>query len=369
MNESSATRYQRLRRTAQVVRLSVGAAWLSIVVFTPLGRATAAWATRVAPDVPFAVFATSLILVWEVVALPAGLAAAVRAERRFRRTTTPIRALAASQVRDAFTGTVVAVGATAVVWLSLSTLGAWWWVAVGLMGAPVLLGATAVAGMTVRTAAASRPLARQALADRLSSLAERACGRRVPVREWSDPASAGATAVVTGVGASGAILLSHELAADWHEDEVAVVVAHELSHHAHHDLWRKAGLDGAMLMAALGMAHLAVERLGPDLGVAHRADLTALPLIGLTAWLTWWALRPLRLAQSRAHERAADRFALALTGNPDAFRTAVRRLAAQHLAEERPSTVTRWFFHKHPTIDERLAFASRRLTDGRRPVR
>lgn len=359
MNESSATRYQRLRRTAQVVRLSVGAAWLSVVVFTPLGRWTAAWTAEVVPGAPFLLFAAVLVLVWEAVALPAGLYAAIRGERRFRRTRTPLRTVAADHARDALTGTLLAVGAAAVVWTGLTTLGSRWWIAVGLLGAPVLLVATAVAGLTVRTPGASRPLTRQALADRLSALAEQACGTRVAVREWTDPAVTGATAVVTGVGASGAILLSRELAADWSEDEVAVVVAHELSHHARHDLWWKAGLDALVLMAALGVAQTVTVRFGPGLGVPQPVDLAALPLIGLSAWGTWWTLRPLRLAQSRAQERAADRFAIALTGQPEAFRTAVRRLAAQHLAEERPSALTRWFFHKHPTLDERLALASR----------
>jgi len=34
---------------------------------------------------------------------------------------------------------------------------------------------------------------------------------------------------------------------------------------------------------------------------------------------------------------------------------ALRRLGEAHLAEERPSRFARWFFHRHPTIEERLA--------------
>jgi hypothetical protein len=29
-------------------------------------------------------------------------------------------------------------------------------------------------------------------------------------------------------------------------------------------------------------------------------------------------------------------------------------MAAHHLAEERPSALTRWFFHRHPTVEERI---------------
>jgi STE24 endopeptidase len=354
LNESTGTRFQRLRRTGQVVSLSVGALWLLVVITTPAGRSLARWAEAVTPAWTVVTFVVCLVLVWEVVALPAGVYAAVRGDQRFRKGRTPVATIVGHQVRDALTGTVVAVAGALVVWTGLDVLGPWWWVGVGVLLAPLLVGATALAGVTVRATSGSLPVTRDALVARLSQMAEQACGRRIPVREWTDPSTSAPTARVTGIGASGAILLSRSLVTDWSDDEIAVVVAHELSHHAHHDLWRTAALDTSVLVVALGMAHLAVVTLGPALGVTGMSDPMVLPLIGGTAWAMWWVLRPVRLAQSRAHERTADRYAIAMTGNPEAFRAAVRRLAAQHLAEERPSALTRWFFHRHPTVEERL---------------
>ncbi len=60
---------------------------------------------------------------------------------------------------------------------------------------------------------------------------------------------------------------------------------------------------------------------------------------------------------SRWQERRADAFALELTGGAAEFRAALRRLAARHLVEERPSRLTRWLYHRHPTVAERLRFA------------
>ena len=336
-----------------MVSLSVGAAWLSVVLFTPLGGAIARWAERVSPAWAFVLFVGTLVLIWEVVAFPVSLFATVQGERRFRKNRLALPALLANQARDAATGIAIVVVGAWVIRLSIQWAGPWWWLAVGALGAPLLLLMTALAGVSVRVAPGSRPLPRQALADRLSTLAHRACGRRVPVLEWSDPAAA-PTALVTGVGASGAILLSREMVADWSDDEIEVVVAHELSHHARRDLWRKASLDALVLLVALGAADRMVAVVGARLGAADVASLTALPLMALTAWVMWWILRPLRLAQSRAHEREADRYAIALTGNVEAFRTAIRRMAAQHLVEERPSAFARWFFHRHPTAEERI---------------
>jgi STE24 endopeptidase len=62
---------------------------------------------------------------------------------------------------------------------------------------------------------------------------------------------------------------------------------------------------------------------------------------------------------SRWQERRADQFALAVTGQAAAFAAAVRRVGERNLIEDRPDTLTRWFFHRHPTIEERLAMAGK----------
>jgi STE24 endopeptidase len=66
---------------------------------------------------------------------------------------------------------------------------------------------------------------------------------------------------------------------------------------------------------------------------------------------------PVSHAMSRTFERSADRFALDLTRNPSAFISAMRRLGAQNLAEERPSRVVQWLFYSHPPMHDRIAAA------------
>jgi len=34
-------------------------------------------------------------------------------------------------------------------------------------------------------------------------------------------------------------------------------------------------------------------------------------------------------------------------------------MAAQNMAEERPTRAARWMFHTHPTVDERIEHAAR----------
>jgi STE24 endopeptidase len=82
------------------------------------------------------------------------------------------------------------------------------------------------------------------------------------------------------------------------------------------------------------------------------------PLLILATGAVSLLLSPLGNAWSRHNERRADRFAVRLTARPDAFISAMRRLGSQNLAEERPSAPVVWFFHTHPTIEERIAAAA-----------
>ena len=99
--------------------------------------------------------------------------------------------------------------------------------------------------------------------------------------------------------------------------------------------------------------------LGPRAGLTSLSDPAGLPLVLLAAGGVSLLLMPAALALSRSHERRADRFALDLTRNPSAFASAMRRLGAQNLAEERPSRVVQLLFYSHPPLAERLDAAAR----------
>ena len=138
-----------------------------------------------------------------------------------------------------------------------------------------------------------------------------------------------------------------------------MVLAHELGHHVHNDIWRALALESVLVVAGCLAAEIALARLGPLTGLEGRANPAGLPLVAAAAAAVSVGLMPLGLALSRRHERRADRFALALTGNAAAFQSAMRRLGAQNLAEETPSRLVQWLFYSHPPLEERLEAARR----------
>ena len=365
MNESKAARYQRYRRRAESAGVVSGAAMLALLALTPLSRWLSAGALGFGvglPDLPRAglalvIFVILIVVAWELAVLPAMLYLGLRVDRRFANSSIAVEDVLAAQAHAALVALPAALVAGMALMLSVWTAGTWWWALAGALLAGALVAALHGAPRLLARLADVRPLARADLAARLNGLAARA---QVPVRgveEMQLDDADRTTAMVAGAGRSRRIFVSSELLRAWSDDEIAVVVAHELGHHAHRDLWRTLALDASVLAVALFVADRALAWAAPALSLAGPRDLAALPFLTLVAGSVWVLLTPLRYAHSRLQERRADEFALALTGGAEAFSSAIRRLGARRLVDDRPSILTRWLFHRHPTLDERLAVA------------
>jgi STE24 endopeptidase len=372
MNETKAARYQRLKRRTEAVGLLSGAVMLLLLVLTPGARGLARWATSVgagasapvAALVSLGAFVACAVVLWELLALPSALYWSLTVGRRYGRAESDgtVESVLAAQAQASVVALVSAAVAGLVVQLSIWLVDGWWWLLSGLALAGVLAAALGVAPWVLAWLGEAGPVSRPALADRLAALAARARVAVAGIDEWRvgrSPRTAGSTAIVAGVGRARRVFVSRELIDDWSDEEVAVVVAHELAHHAHHDLWRTLAVDGAVLAASFGIAELMREWVGSALGLAGRGNLAELPFVALVAGAAWIGATPVRHAYSRRQERAADEFALAITGETEAFGSALRRLSARHLVEERPARAIRWLYHRHPTVAERLETADR----------
>jgi len=367
MNESRATRYQRSRRRAQAVGVACGGIWLAVLAFTPVGPALANWSrVETGPGVfrytaGLLFYLTVVLASWEAVLFVA-LWAMSRADGREG------RGMPASERQPSPTaGLLLAVPASfvlaGIVLAAAWVAGSWWWLAAAVaIGAALVAALHLTPGMLARAAGAV-PVERPALVERLGVLAR---AIHVPIASIDVlPAESTVTtsAIVAGAGEHRRVFIADGLMRDWSDEEISVVVAHELAHHVHHDLWATLAVDVIVLAAGFWLAGLAWPLFGTAGVPAGGIDM--LPLVALLASGVWLAAAPVRHALSRWQERRADRFALELTGSAEAFQAAIRRLAAQHLAEDRPSTLTRLFYHRHPTALERLKSAEAfRLTNN-----
>jgi len=203
-----------------------------------------------------------------------------------------------------------------------------------------------------------KPLARDALRARLLALAERAGARVLGAYEWGlGDKTKKANAALAGLGGTRRILVSDTMLAEYSDDEIEVVLAHELAHHVHGDIWKGIAFESALVFGGFYLASVVLRAAAPAVGLRGMDDVAGMPLLLLAAGAVSLVMVPIAHGMSRAFERRADRFALDLTRNPHAFISAMRRLAAQNLAEEQPSRVVQWLFYSHPPIRERIAAA------------
>jgi STE24 endopeptidase len=147
------------------------------------------------------------------------------------------------------------------------------------------------------------------------------------------------------------------MVAEYSDDEIEVVLAHEIGHHVHGDIWKGIAFESALIVGGFYVASRVLHAMAAPAGLRGVDDVAGLPLLLFAAGAVSLVMVPAAHAMSRGFERNADRFALNLTNNPVAFISAMRRLGAQNLAEERPSAPVVWFFHTHPTIEQRIAAA------------
>jgi STE24 endopeptidase len=368
MNEDRATRYHRLKRQASVLSFASSALLLVALMWTGGSRWLRTLAETAAsslvgadhvPAVSLVPYVLLLMLASEAVSLPIGFYSGFLLERRYGLSSQRLRGWIADQAKSLGIGLALAWGATSILYVWIRHLPTWWWLPAGGVFALVVVGLTNVAPVVLLPLFYTiKPLDRQSLRVRVLALAERAGARVLGVYEWGlGDKTNKANAALTGIGNTRRILVSDTMLAEYSDEEIEVVLAHEIAHHVHGDIWKGILFESALILAGFYLAARVLEHWAARFGLRDAADIAGLPLLLLAAGAVSLVAIPVAHAMSRAHERQADRFALDLTRNPSAFISAMRRLAAQNLAEERPSRVVQWLFYSHPPIRERIAVA------------
>jgi STE24 endopeptidase len=261
---------------------------------------------------------------------------------------------------------VFGLAAAAIVWSLIRWDPARWWIAAAVVFTVIMVGLVQLAPVLLLPLFYQfKPLDRVALVERLVALADRAGARVMGVFEWrlSDKTRK-ANAALAGIGQTRRIIISDTLLAEHSDDEIEVILAHELAHHVHRDIWKGIGLETVLIALGFYLADVALTRFAGSFGLSGKDDIAALPLLLLAAGAVSLALMPLANALSRAHERRADRYALDMTKNAAAFVSAMKRLGAQNLAEEHPSRLVQILFYTHPPMSDRIDAAHAWATRG-----
>lgn len=236
-----------------------------------------------------------------------------------------------------------------------------------------LYGATAVVILSVVIAALApvlitplfnkfEPLQDQDLRARILALSERGGVQVADVLQvdMSRQTNA-ANAYFIGIGPTKRIVLGDTLLANFSGDEVLTVVAHEMGHQAHGDIWRSIGVGAIFFFAGF---YVLYRILGPlirrserRIGFSRLEDAASLPLVLLLIGLLFFVAQPVENTFSRNIEHEADRFALDLTHQNEDYASALEKLGRINLSDPDPPAWIELIFYSHPSLKKRIEFA------------
>ena len=361
-NEDKATRYHRLRRRASLLGTTLAALLLVVLVVTGWSGTLRDTARSLAGDSFFFTvlcYVVLLALLSEAIQLPLAFYQGVTLERRYELSTQTTAAWWRDHFKAGGLALVFGLVAALIVCSLLRWAPAYWWlIAAATFSAILIVLAQLAPVLLFPLFYEFKPLDRPSLVQRLVALADRAGAQVLGVFELRlSDRTRKANAALAGIGRTRRILLSDTLLSDHSDDEIEVILAHELAHHVHRDIWKGIALETALITLGFYLADRVLTAFAEPLGLQGKSDIAGLPLLLLTGGAVSIALLPLANAFSRAHERRADRYALEMTKNAGAFVSAMKRLAVQNLAEERPSRLVEMLFHSHPSMSSRIAAA------------
>jgi STE24 endopeptidase len=164
------------------------------------------------------------------------------------------------------------------------------------------------------------------------------------VESWEAP-----NAAATGLGPTRRVILWDTMLLSFGEDEITVVLGHELGHHSANHLWKNIGWYALFAFPGALVIALVTRRRG-----GMREPL-AVPLALLVFVVLQTLALPLQNAITRHMEEEADWIALESTRDPDGARNLFQGFAREALLDPDPPRWSYYLTDTHPVIVERVA--------------
>jgi STE24 endopeptidase len=356
--QQKAREYSKLRRRGSFIELGIGVILLLALVLTP---ASTKLAILLAFPFPWSAALYLLILaaVYRVITSPLGYYYNCVLPHRYGLSKQAL----ASWLWDKFkaAGLQLFLGLCLVIvvyWLIRNAPELWWLVVALIISLVSLILSWLTPTFLMPLFFKLKPLEEGGLKQKLVGLARRA-GFDINECLTMDLSSKATTAnaMLGGWGRSRRIIFSDTLLEGYSWDEIEVTLAHELGHRLHHDIPKFIGIQAVTFLLAFYLTDLALRGGAAIFSLQGISDIAGLPWLILVLAILILVLQPALNWYNRRIEIAADKTALALSDNPQAFISLMTKLTDQNLNEAEPSRWVKLLFYEHPTYNERVKLA------------
>ncbi|MGO9246234.1 MAG: M48 family metallopeptidase [Verrucomicrobiia bacterium] len=312
------------------------------------------------PWIYVAIYGAVVVVATKLLFLPLNFFGDFYLEHRFGLSNETFGAWAFDELKTLGLNLALSVVILDILYFFLRHAGPWWWVGAGFFF--LLFGVVMSALFPVLILPLFyklHPLENESLRLKLTALAQRVGAKVLGVyRMDMSEKTKKANAAFAGLGRTKRIILGDTLLDKFAEDEIEVVMAHEMAHYQHGDITKMIAWGAMTTFVGLKVADI-----GLNWGLHHVFqfsnlwDIEAFPLLALCLFVFGLVVMPLNNAFSRSREWKADATALELTANRDAFIRAMRKLGEQNLADLSPHPAVEFLLHDHPSLARRIAWA------------
>ncbi|GAB4350646.1 MAG: hypothetical protein Kow0099_34340 [Candidatus Abyssubacteria bacterium] len=355
---AKAKSYNRIKRILFVVELGFGLAFLLVLLLSGASISVARAIESATGNVWLVVLLYLVFfgVLFNLLSFPLDLYGGFILEHKYGQSTQSFRAWLWDYTKGNLVG--FAIGAPlleAVYWLLRSYPDYWWLIGWALFMVFAVVMANVAPILLMPIFYKFTPLRDEELKRRVLSLCAKVNTRVRGVYEMDmSRKTRAANAAVVGLGNTRRIVLGDTLLTRYEPDEIEMVLAHELGHHKNWDMWKGLAFQSVISLVGFYIASLVLRAGAGRFGLRGPADIAGFPLLMLTSGAVSLLFLPIANAFSRRLERRADRFALDVCPNPNAFVSMMTKLGEQNLAEFRPNPVIEFVLYSHPSIDKRI---------------
>jgi len=356
--QRKAKEYARIRHRLLVADLAIAAIYVLVLLLSGLSAWFKAQLLLVTTQslVVVALYFVAFSIVYGLFDFPLSYYGGYVLPHRYGLSTQSLRGWLADQAKGAALSLGIGLVAMEVMYYLLGAFSSIWWLLTGILFLffTILL-ANLAPLLIVPLFFKFRPLEDEELVSRLISLAERASTRvrGVFTIDLSTKTTM-ANAALMGLGNTRRIVLGDTLMEKYDADEIETILAHELGHHVHGDVWRGIAVQAALTLVGLFLADCLLRWGVSYFAFEGLADVAAFPLVAMAMGGLAVLAMPLANAYSRWREGLADQFSLEMTGKPQAFISSMTKLANQNLSEVEPEPWAEFLLYSHPAIGKRI---------------
>jgi len=163
-----------------------------------------------------------------------------------------------------------------------------------------------------------------------------------------------ANAAFCGMGKTRRVILADTLIENFTEEEIEMVVAHEMGHCRLKHIWKRTVSGMLVSLVLFYLVSYFLNQWDTKFGFEGIQDVAVLPLIFLIFFAMSLFLIPIENAYSRKHEYEADDYAYQWMPNKQVFASLMEKLGKLNLANPNPHPVIEFLLYDHPSLAHRI---------------